>query len=123
MLMNTPYITLMEDNFQSEVLEAKTLVLVDCWASWCGSFHQINPILHQLAMEFAGHIQVGRLDVAVAEKLATHYGIRAVPTLLLFQDGQVRERLIGCVSKPAFASKLNALLPSFYTSRSRIACL
>lgn len=124
MSFNTPCITLTNDNFKSEVLNAQTPVLVDCWASWCGSFHQINPLLSELAIEFAGQITIGRLNIATAEVLATRYGIRAVPTLLLFQNGQVVERLIGSLSKPKLVSKLSALCPVIQQARrSLIACL
>jgi thioredoxin 1 len=122
MLLTARCITLTETNFQAEVLEAQMPVLVDCWASWCGSFHQMNPIIEELAIEFAGHLKIGRLNVGSSEKLAARYGIRAVPTLLLFQDGQVIERVIGSVSKQRFANKLNALLAG-HSSRSPIACL
>jgi thioredoxin 1 len=122
MLLTPRCITLTDANFQAEVLEAQMPVLVDCWASWCGSCHQMNPIIEALAIEFAGHLKIGRLNVGSSEKLAARYGIRAVPTLLLFQDGQVIERVIGSVSKQRFANKLNALLAG-HASRSPIACL
>ncbi|PSB24320.1 thioredoxin family protein [Stenomitos frigidus] len=123
MLVTTQCILLTDANFQSEVLEAQVPVLVDCWASWCGSFHQMNPIIETLAIEFAGQIKIGRLNIAASEQLAMRYDIRAVPTLLLFKDGQVMERVIGSVSKQRFADTLNALLPGSYSSRSRMACL
>jgi thioredoxin len=123
MLLTAWCITLTEANFQAEVLEAQMPVLVDCWASWCGSFHQINPMIEALAIEFASDLKVGRLNVGSAEMLAARYSIRAVPTLLLFQDGQVIERVIGSVSKPRFANKLNALSSDKHANRSLIACL
>lgn len=123
MFETTQCIKLTEHNFQSEVLATQMLVLVDCWASWCGSFQQMNPIFEELAIEFAKYLKVGRLDVGSSEKLAARYGIRAVPTLLLFKNEQVVERVIGSVSKQHFTNKLNALLPSIHVSRSRIACL
>ncbi|XGV96400.1 MAG: thioredoxin family protein [Leptolyngbya sp. BL-A-14] len=123
MLESKLCITLTNHNFKAEVLHAQTPVLVDCWASWCGSFHQINPIYNELALEFSGQITIGRLDIATAEPLATQYGIRAVPTLLLFHNGQVLERLIGSVSKPKLTCKLKALLSASHVCRSLIACL
>ncbi len=122
MLVTNQCITLIEDNFQSEVLESKTLVLVDCWASWCrSSWYQGDPIFNELALEFAGQIKVARLNVANAEKLAARYGIRAVPTLLLFKDGQVLERTIGRVVKTAFKGKLSSILASANACGSGIA--
>ncbi len=110
------------DNFQAEVLEAQMPVLVDCWASWCSSFQQINPVLPDLAVAFAEQIKIGRLDIAQAEQLAIHYGIRAVPTLLLFQDGQVMERVIGGISYTEIAKRLHVLVVG-NSHRSQIACL
>ncbi|GEM_PF-891733 len=123
MLVDTRRITLTNDNFELEVLKAQTLVLVDCWASWCGSFQQINPVIEDVAIEFAGQIKVGRLNIVKAEALAARYGIRAVPTLLLFSNGQVLEQVIGGVSSLALTNKLNALLLVSNSSRSRIGCL
>jgi len=123
MLLAARCITLTDANFQAEVLETQMPVLVDCWASWCGSCHQMNPIIEALSIEFAGYLKVSRLDVGSAEMLAARYDIRAVPTLLLFQDGQVIERVIGSVSKQRFANKLNALRPDKHATRSLIACL
>lgn len=123
MLENTPYTTLTHDNFQSEVLEAEALVLIDCWASWCGSFQQINFIYNELAVEFSSQIKVARLNVATSEKLATYYGIRVVPTLLLLKHGQVLERVIGNLSKQDLASRLSTLLHNNDSSRRQLACL
>ncbi|MBW4469722.1 MAG: thioredoxin [Stenomitos rutilans HA7619-LM2] len=116
-------ITLTNDNFQAEVLNAKIPVLVDCWASWCGSLQPANPVLIELAIEFAGQMKLGRLDLATAENLATRYSIRAVPTLLLFQDGQVQERSIGSVSKQKLKSKLSVLCSVRHENRGLVGCL
>jgi thioredoxin 1 len=123
MSMNIQYMVLTEDNFQSEVLAAQALVLVDCWASWCSSFQPINPLLNELPISITQQIKVGRLNIAVSAKLADDYRIRAVPTLLVFRDGQVLERIVGGVAQPVFVSKLSALLADHSSRRSRIACL
>jgi thioredoxin 1 len=109
MKVTAPCILLSEDNFQSEVLASQRPVLVDCWASWCGSSRRINPWLGELLIEFAGRLQVGRLNVAESEALAAQYGIRAVPTLLLFQHGQIHARVTGSMSKQALVQQINAL--------------
>lgn len=114
-------ITLTEANFQTEVLTSQKLVLVDCWASWCGAFHQINPAYHNLAIAFLPHIKIGRLNIALSHSLETHYGIRVVPTLLIFQNGQVVERIMGSLSQPDLTRKLSVLLAGVPTSRSRVA--
>ncbi len=123
MVTTTQYILLTDEAIQSEVLEAQTPVLVDCWASWCGSPQLINPTLKALASAFAGQIKVGRLDVATSKQFAAQHDIRAVPTLLLFHNGQVMERIVGSVSWQAFANKLNALLIDSPLNRSDISCL
>ncbi|MDX2232213.1 MAG: thioredoxin domain-containing protein [Leptolyngbyaceae cyanobacterium bins.349] len=123
MLTDTQYIVLTENNFHTEVLKAKTLVLVDCWASWCSSFYQINPVYRQLQNSFPEAIKIGRLNIATAEKLAALYGIRVVPTLLLFHNGQLVERVIGCLSQPDLTRKLNSLLSAPMISRSHAASL
>lgn len=117
------YVTLTEQNFQQEVLENPTLVLVDCWASWCGSCLTISPVIHRIAIEFVGQIKIGRLNIATAKGLADQYQIRAVPTLLFFKDGQLLERFIGGVSKQELTAKLDTLLVDRYSNRSPIACL
>lgn len=110
MLVNTPYITLTDDNFQSEVLESETLVLVDCWASWCSSSPQTNPVIEALAIAFAGQIKIGRLNVATSEEMRIRYNIRAVPTLLVLKEGQLLERVFGSPSQQNLASRLSAFL-------------
>ena len=122
MSMNIQHMALTENNFQSEVLAAPSLVLVDCWASWCSPFQPINPLLAELPISIAQQIKVGRLNVAMFTKLADDYGIRAVPTLLVFQNGQLLERLIGQIAQPTFVSKLGTLLTGTPSNRSQIAC-
>lgn len=120
---DTEWTVLTYDTFQSEVLEAQTLVLVDCWASWCSSFQQINPAIHELAIAWAGHIKIGRLNIAMAEQIAAYYGIRVVPSLLFFHHGQVVLRIVGGVSKEELIHKLSPLLLGNESNRSPIACL
>jgi thioredoxin 1 len=123
MLINTPCITLTDDNFQSEVLEAETLVLVDCWASWCSPLPQKNPVIEELAIAFAGRIKIGRLNVATSKKMGTRYDIRAVPTLLVFKDGQLLERVFGSPSQQNLASRLSDLLSDSHPSQRQLAYL
>jgi len=110
MANNKKYATLTDDNFQSEVLESAKPVLVDFWADWCGPCHMIAPVIEELAAEFEGNVKVGRLDVENNPRISMQYGIRSIPTLLLFKDGQVVDRVIGVASKKEIANKLNALL-------------
>ena len=82
-------------DFQREVIESKQPVLVDFWASWCQPCHAIAPLLDELAEEFAGEVSIVKVNVDEEAEVAAAYGIRAVPSLLLFQEGRVVDRLVG----------------------------
>lgn len=103
---NIVYLT--DENFEQEVKNHKTLVLVDFWASWCAPCKAIAPILEDLADEFAGQVRIAKLNVDEQPSTPSALGIRALPTLLLFKDGQVVDQVVGAVPK----SKIEALLKS-----------
>jgi thioredoxin 1 len=88
-----------DNNFQNEVLSSKEPVLVDFWASWCGPCLAIAPHVEALAKEYAGKVKVTKLDVDAHPKTAGAYGIRSIPTLILFKDGKAADQVIGAVSK------------------------
>ncbi len=92
-------VTLTKDNFQEEVLKSITPVLVDFWAEWCGPCKMIGPILDELADEYAGKITIGKINIDDQQQLATEYGVRAIPTLLLFHNCEVAEQIVGLRSK------------------------
>jgi thioredoxin 1 len=92
-------IILTKDNFEQEVLKSATPVLVDFWAEWCGPCKMIAPILDELADEYSGRVTIGKVNIDDHQNLATEYGVRAIPTLLLFQNGQVAEQIVGLRSK------------------------
>src|SRR5215471_4748003 len=92
-------VTLTADNFATEVLQSAQPFLVDFWAEWCGPCKMLGPILDELADEYEGRIRIGKLNIDDQQELAAQYGIRSIPTLLLFQQGQVAEQLVGLRSK------------------------
>src|SRR6266487_4683189 len=100
-------LTLTESNFDQEVLKSPTPVLVDFWAEWCGPCKMVAPILDELATEYDGKVKIAKLNIDEYQGLATEYGIRAIPTLLIFKDGQVTDQIVGLRSKRDFKSKLD----------------
>jgi thioredoxin 1 len=92
-------VTLTAANFEQEVLQSPTPVLVDFWAEWCGPCKMISPILDELASEYDGKVKVGKVNIDDHQVIATQYGIRAIPTLLIFKDGEVAEQVVGLRSK------------------------
>ncbi len=103
-------IVLTDDNFSAEVLNAGLPVLVDFWATWCGPCRVIAPIVQELSSEYEGRAKVGKLDVDEAQKTAAEFGIRSIPTLLIFKGGKVADQIIGAVPKRQITEKLEAAL-------------
>lgn len=92
-------VTLTKENFAAEVLQSLTPVLVDFWAEWCGPCKAIAPILAELADEYEGRVKIGKVNIDEQQELAAEYGIRAIPTLLLFDKGQVADQIVGLRGK------------------------
>jgi thioredoxin 1 len=106
--MSSPNIvTLTAENFDQEVLKSGTPVLVDFWAEWCGPCKMVAPILDELASEYDGKVKIGKVNIDDHQSLASEYGIRAIPTLLLFKAGQVADQIVGLRSKRDFKAKLD----------------
>ena len=99
-----------DQNFDSDVLEAGTPVLVDFWAVWCGPCKAIAPIVEEIANDYNGKVKVGKMDVDRNNQVAMRYGIRSIPTLLVFNNGEVVDQVIGNVGKESIESILNKAL-------------
>ncbi len=96
---STPVKHFTDSDFQSEVTNNPALVLVDFWAAWCAPCRAIAPHIEDLALKYTGRVKVGKLNVDEEPQTASSLGIRALPTLLLFKNGQVVEQIVGAVSK------------------------
>src|SRR5438552_10152042 len=100
-------VSLTQENFSNDVLQSPTPVLVDFWAEWCGPCKMVAPILDELAEEYEGRIKIGKVNIDEQQGLAAEYGIRAIPTLLLFHQGQVAEQIVGLKSKRDLKASLD----------------
>ena len=88
-----------DENFENEVLNSETPVLVDFWAPWCGPCRIIAPVVEELSETYEGKLKVGKLNVDDNQKTSMRFGIRSIPTLLVFKDGEVAEQISGAVPK------------------------
>lgn len=104
-----PY-TFTDQNFEEEVIKSNLPVLVDFWAVWCGPCKMIAPIVEQLADELSGQVKIGKLDVDSNQETSIKYGIRGIPTLLIFKDGKVVDTIVGAVPKANILSKLQPFI-------------
>jgi thioredoxin len=103
-------LTISDDNFETEVLKSDKPVLIDFWATWCGPCRTIAPIVEELAVEYNGKIKFGKLDVDDNQDTAIKYGVRSIPTILVFKDGVVKQTIIGAVPKGQIVQKLNTVI-------------
>jgi len=99
-----------DDTFETKVLKSSRPVLVDFWAEWCGPCKAIAPILEQIAVEFQDRLDIAKVDVEGSQTTAMKYGIRSIPTLMLFKGGVVEAQQVGLVSKEQLQKLLEAKL-------------
>ncbi len=97
-----------DSNFDDQVLKSSILTVVDFWAEWCAPCRALSPIVEELAEENEGAVRVGKLNVDENPKTATKYGIRGIPTLLFFKDGETKEQMVGVRSKEEIQGIIDA---------------
>ena len=103
-------ITITDSNFETEVIKSNVPVLIDFWATWCGPCKAIAPIVEDLAKDYDGKVKIGKIDVDNNQETTIKYGVRSIPTVLIFKDGQVHDSIIGAVPKAKIVQKLDAAL-------------
>ncbi|MBF0551811.1 MAG: thioredoxin [Deltaproteobacteria bacterium] len=99
-----------DDNFDAEILKSNLPSLVDFWAAWCGPCRAIAPVVEELAKEYANKIKIAKLNVDENPKTAGQYGIRAIPTLILYKGGQIAEQITGAVSKAQIENAIKKVI-------------
>ena len=88
-----------DSNFEDEIIKSEIPVIVDLWAPWCGPCHMVSPWIEELAKQYDGKFKAAKMNVDENVETPTHYGIRAIPTLLLFKDGELKDTIVGAVGK------------------------
>ena len=102
------YVELTQENFDATINEGVSMV--DFWAPWCGPCRMIAPVIEQLAEEFDGKATICKVNTDEQQEIAVKYGIRSIPAILFFKDGEMVDQMVGAASKEAFAEKINAIL-------------
>jgi thioredoxin 1 len=105
----SPTVTLDDSNFEKEVTQSDQTVLVDFWAPWCGPCKMIAPLLDEIATEKAGSVKVATVNVDENQSLSVKYNVRAIPALLFFKNGQLRDQVVGMTTRKDLLGRLDAL--------------
>ncbi len=106
--MSGQYLTATDQNFKSEVLDSDKVALVDFWAAWCGPCQMLGPVIEELAGEFEGKAVIAKVNVDENPNTAAQFGIRSIPTMLIFKNGEVVDQMVGAMPKNMIAEKINA---------------
>ena len=99
-----------ESSFETEVIQSEMPVLVDFTATWCGPCKQLEPVLNEIATDYSNRVKVVKVDIDKAPSVAARFAVMSVPTLLVFQGGNVRDQVVGLVKKKAIADRLDRVL-------------
>jgi thioredoxin 1 len=97
-------------NFQAEVISSDKVTLIDLWAEWCGPCRMMTPIIEELATEYDGRAVIGKLNVDDNPNVPTEYSVRGIPTFLIFKNGELKDKVVGAVTKEALKSRIEAVL-------------
>ncbi|MCH8836818.1 MAG: thioredoxin [Candidatus Marinimicrobia bacterium] len=108
--MGAEMIELSAENFDQQVVSSDRPVLVDFWAEWCGPCRAIEPALKEVAADYEDRVVVGRLNVDEHPTIASRYGIRSIPSILLFQNGEVSDQIVGAVPKSSITNLLDQMI-------------
>jgi thioredoxin 1 len=107
--VTSPTVALDDSNFEKEVTQSDQTVLVDFWAPWCGPCKMIAPLLDEIATEKAGSVKVAKVNVDENQSLSVKYNVRAIPALLFFKNGQLRDQVVGMTTRKDLLGRLDAL--------------
>ena len=97
-------------NFQEKALAPETVSVIDFWAEWCGPCRMVAPVIEELSKEYEGKVLVGKVDVDNNYQISMKYGIRSIPTIMIFKNGELFDRHVGTISKAALAEKIEKAL-------------
>ena len=103
-------VVLTKENFDNEVMKSEVPVLVDFWASWCGPCQMVLPIMEELSKEYEGRMKIGKVNVDEQGVLASEYAIVSIPTMLIFKNGKIVEKLVGARSFDDFCDVIDSIL-------------